>query len=156
MSADPLAAVDEKLKAARPNGHDAGAAALRLIDPRNFQGCSVPERDWIVPEWVPKGYVTGLFGPGGTGKSLVAMQLMTALARGKPWLGQMVEPRRSVGIFCEDDEEELQRRQAAINREIYGCDFRDLGAFRWSARTRHGQFAHGIRPQRPRRDHAVF
>jgi hypothetical protein len=39
-----------------------------------------PRRQWIVEKWIPKGCVTGLFGSGGTGKSLLAQQLGTVLA----------------------------------------------------------------------------
>ena len=107
---------------------------LRIVDPRTLQGLAVPERRWIVRDWLPLGYVTGLFGPGGTGKSLVALQTQTSLAVGKPLFGIPVEARRSIGVYCEDDEDELHRRQAAINREIFGCDFGDLGEMQWLPR----------------------
>ena len=47
----------------------------------------VPERDWLVPGLVPSGTVTLLGGDGGTGKSLVTLQLAAAIALGTPWLG---------------------------------------------------------------------
>ena len=88
---------------------------LQPVDPRSFRGQPIPEREWVVPGWVPCGVATGLYGPGGTGKSLLAMQLMTAAALGRPWLGVPIAPVRSIGFSCEDDENELLRRQAAIN-----------------------------------------
>lgn len=39
-----------------------------------------PPRLWIVDDWIPQGCVTGLFGAGATGKSLLAQQLATILA----------------------------------------------------------------------------
>jgi RecA-family ATPase len=125
-------AVEAAIAAARPkgNGADRPASPLRVIDPRAWHGVPIPERRWLVPEWVPRGVVTGLYGPPGTGKSLLALQLMTSTALGKPWLGMPVEPVRSVGVFCEDDDDELHRRQNAINRELYRCDFADLGDMR--------------------------
>jgi RecA-family ATPase len=113
------------------NGHDAG---LRLIDPREFIGQPVPEREWIVPDWVPVGVTTALYGPGGTGKSLLAQQLMTAAAVGGNWVGIPVEPVPSLGVFCEDDVDELRRRQHSINRELFGCDLDALGDARWLPR----------------------
>ena len=39
-----------------------------------------PPRKWVVYKWIPEGCVTGIFGAGGTGKSLLAQQLATILA----------------------------------------------------------------------------
>jgi RecA-family ATPase len=77
--------------------------------------------------------VTGLYGDGGLGKSLLAQQLVTATAIGRPWLGLPVMHVRSLGVFCEDHEDELHRRQADINR-LYGCEFADLEDMRWLPR----------------------
>jgi RecA-family ATPase len=111
-----------------------GGAALRIVEPTSFAGKPLPERRWIVPDWVPQGFVTGLFGPGGVGKSLLTLQMQTALALAKPLFGIPVEMRRSIGVYCEDDVDELHRRQAAINREAFGCDFADLGEMLWLPR----------------------
>lgn len=88
-----------------------------------------PERKWVIKDWLPVGSVTALYGDGGVGKSLLAQQLMTAAAFGKPWLGIDLEKIKTYGVFCEDDEEELWRRQCAIN-EFYqsgmeSSDFQD-------------------------------
>ena len=119
--------------AARPNGIDRLAATLRQIDPTQYQDSPVPERQWIVPQWIPRGVVTGLYGPGGYGKTLLAQQLMTATALGKSWLGLPAARGKSLAVFCEDDQDELHRRQADINR-LYECDFRDLADMRWASR----------------------
>jgi RecA-family ATPase len=107
---------------------------LRVIDPRDWQDKPIPERRWIVRDWIPRGVVTGLYGPGGIGKSLLALQLLTATAVERLWLGMAVEPVRSLGVFCEDDDDELHRRQADINRELFGCGFADLGGMRLMSR----------------------
>lgn len=107
---------------------------LRVVDPREFQGQPIPERQWIVPGWVPCGVATGFYGSGGIGKTLVSQQLMTAAALGRPWLGVPVAPARSIGLFCEDDLDELRRRQAAVNHQLYGCDLDALGATCWLPR----------------------
>jgi RecA-family ATPase len=103
---------------------------MKVIDPRTLAGIEVPPRRWIVPDWLPLGYTTALYGDGGTGKTLLAQQLMTSCATGLPWLGIPIEQRRVFGLFCEDDEDELHRRQDAINRQ-YGIDFTDLSGMRW-------------------------
>lgn len=90
-----------------------------------LEGVPIPERRWLVPDWIPQGQVTLLGGDGGVGKSLLAQQLMTSLALGRDWLGLPVMPRKVFGLFCEDDEDELHRRQALINQH-YECAFADL------------------------------
>ncbi len=55
-----------------------------------FEGEVIPERRWLVPDWIPQGQVTLLGGDGGVGKSLLAQQLMTSLALG----GGAVRPHR--------------------------------------------------------------
>ena len=40
---------------------------------------------------------------------------MTSAATGLPWCGLAVQRCRSIGLFCEDDADELHRRQDAIN-----------------------------------------
>jgi RecA-family ATPase len=109
--------------------------SLQIIDPRSFLGLEIPAREWIVPDWVPCGVATALYGPGGYGKSLLAMQLMTACALGRPWLGLPAAKVRSLGVFCEDDVDELRRRQAAINRTLYNVDLDALGDIRWPSRV---------------------
>lgn len=76
----------------------------------------VPERRWIVPEWIPRQQVTLLSGDGGTGKSLISMQLMVAVSTGTTWLGLAVETVPSFGLFAEDDDVELHIRLASIAR----------------------------------------
>lgn len=99
--------------------------ALKIIKPGNFLGKEIPPREWIVPHWIPCGVVTGLYGDGGMGKSLAAQQLQTAATIGGEWCGQMVAPVKSIGFYCEDDEDELLRRQERLNR-AYKVDEDDL------------------------------
>ena len=98
---------------------------LPLVRFVEWQDRIIPERRWIIPSWMPLGHVTALYGDGGLGKSLLAQQLMTACATGRPWLGLSVMRCRVVGLFCEDDDHELLRRQETIN-VANGVDFRDL------------------------------
>ncbi|MBE0529602.1 MAG: AAA family ATPase [Rhodospirillales bacterium] len=113
-----------------------GAPLEGVIDPVSLQGARVPVMEWVVPQWVPLGTVTLLGGDGGVGKSLLAQQLVTACARGLPWLGLPVRRCRALGIFCEDSGDELHRRQARINA-AYGIDFADLGDCLWASRVGH-------------------
>ena len=115
-------------------GDDFALDPLRIIDPITFEGSPVPERRWLLPQWIPLRAVTAWYGDGGVGKSLLAQQLMTCCASGALFLGMEVMKCRTLGIFCEDDEEELHRRQAAINLAL-GLDWADLDGMRWVSRV---------------------
>jgi RecA-family ATPase len=107
-------------------------SAPRIVSPRDL-GDNSPARAWIVPEWLPCGVVTGLYGDGGLGKSLLAQQLQTAAATGKTWLGLTVEKTASLAVYCEDSNDELWRRQRDINLD-YGVSNNDLGDAHWMPR----------------------
>lgn len=100
---------------------------LNIINPADWQDKAAPAREWLVPGICVRGGATLLNGDGGVGKSLLCMQLQTALAVGKPWLGIPTPSNgtRSLGIYCEDEMDELHRRQEAISR-YYSCEMRDL------------------------------
>jgi RecA-family ATPase len=105
----------------------------RIVCPTIFKGRTPPPRRWIADQWVPCGVVTGLYGDGGVGKSLLAQQLQTATDLGAAWLGLPVEEAASLGVYCEDDQNELWRRQCDIN-ESYGVDHSALGSMHWMPR----------------------
>jgi RecA-family ATPase len=115
----------------RANGRD---DPLDIVDPSTLEGGSaVPPRRWLVPEWVPMNRVTALYGAGGEGKTRLAQMLATACAIGGQWLGLPVRQCRSLLLFCEDDKDEMHRRQEEIN-SYYGCDYPDLGPMQWLPR----------------------
>jgi RecA-family ATPase len=58
---------------------------------------------------------------------------MTACATGRPFLGCEVRRCKALGVFCEDDEAELHRRQSGINAKL-GIDFADLENMHWISR----------------------
>lgn len=73
-----------------------------------------PPRQWIVQEWVPRKAVTALFGRGGHGKSLLAQQMAIAVANDLDFLGVPTVGGPVLGIFAEDDADELLRRGSAL------------------------------------------
>ena len=85
----------------------------------------VPPRHWLIPDLIPGGTVTMLGGDGGTGKSLIALQLAVAVASGRQWLRREVATGRAMFISAEDDEPELHRRLAGIVA-AEGMEFADL------------------------------
>jgi hypothetical protein len=77
------------------------------------------EREWIVKDWIPKGVVSILSGDGGMGKTLLAQQLLYAVGvDGGKWLGIDVPAICGLGVFCEDEEDELHRRHNAIKADL--------------------------------------
>lgn len=105
----------------------------RVICPTAFNGRAPPPRRWIVPQWVPYEVVTGLYGNGGVGKTLLAQQLQTGTALGSSWLGLPVEEVASLGVYCEDGENDLWRRQEDINVS-YATDNAALTLKHWMPR----------------------
>lgn len=109
--------------------HDSLRAAkgldLKPLDFANLKQKTPPERLWAVRNWLGRGHVTGLFGRGGIGKSLLAQQIASALAIGHRFIDEVEKPLRVLCWFSEDDEAELWRRQVRI-AEWLGVD---LGCF---------------------------
>lgn len=91
-----------------------------------------PEREWLVPEWIPSNTVSSIYGDGGVGKTLIAQQLIYAAAMGAKWLGLDIPQCRALGVFCEDDKDELHRRHDSI-RQAMGITIGNPfdGAFLW-------------------------
>ncbi len=81
-----------------------------------LKGKPVPERQWLVDDLVPKKTVTLFSGDGGTGKSLLALQLAVASASERAWMGRPVNPGRVIFLSAEDDDDELHIRLHDILR----------------------------------------
>ena len=99
--------------AANDNSPQAGYS-LPIVDPRDWQGVPIPQRQWLVPDLIPARTVTMLSGEGGTGKSLLALQLMVSMALGLEWLGNEVTRGPCLYFGAEDEAEEIHRRLASI------------------------------------------
>ena len=63
-----------------------------FINIADWQNQPVPEREWMVKDRIPMSNVTLLSGEGAIGKTILALQLGTATALGRDWLGTMPEP----------------------------------------------------------------
>jgi RecA-family ATPase len=149
LELDPMAfsddeAADEALREQgrsrrrrQANGHDDDWREIEPLapsDPATLDGLPVPLRQWLVTDWVPLGRVTALYGAGGEGKTILAQMLATACAIDDArWLGLPVQRCKSLLLFCEDDLDEMHRRQNDINRH-FGCTFADLAPMRWLPR----------------------
>jgi hypothetical protein len=75
-----------------------------------------PERQWAIDHWLGMGHVTLFAGAGGTGKTGTAQAMGSCLALQREYLDYVPAPCRVLLWACEDDADELWRRQAAIAR----------------------------------------
>lgn len=75
-----------------------------------------PERRWAIKGWLGFGHVTLLVGSGGIGKTLLSQQMASCLALGKAFIGEVPSPLTCLMWACEDDHDELWRRQVQIAR----------------------------------------
>lgn len=87
-----------------------------------------PAYDWLVEGCFLRNTVGMISGDGGLGKTLIGQQLCTCAALGIPWFGMPTKRMKTLAIFCEDDWDELQRRQESINAHynIQAADLADM------------------------------
>lgn len=97
---------------------------LPFVDLATWKGRRPPERRFLVPGLVPLGCVTMLSGDGGSGKTELALSLTVAAAGSDApdWIGQAVETFPTVGLFAEDDCDEVVRRVQRLS-EAAGVPF---------------------------------
>jgi len=88
-------------------------AALKNLAP--------PPRSWWIQDWLGPAQPTLCSGAGGIGKSILWQTIGTALALGKEYIGPTVKPLHVLMWACEDQHEEIWRRQVAI------CEYFDVG-----------------------------
>lgn len=86
------------------------SARLPVIDLDAWEGPPPPRVSLWGASWLPVRQATMLSGPGGIGKSLLALNLLASIALGVPFLGMETTRCRCVYITFEDDAEELWRR----------------------------------------------
>lgn len=89
-----------------------------VINPADWCSARVPARRFILQGWIVRGACGLLSGQEGVGKSLLAQQMATCAAAGRPFLGLDIASVPSIYVTCEDPADELWRRQADINAAL--------------------------------------
>lgn len=105
---------EQRHQAANDNNPPAGKAPWQAIDPADYAGKPVPSRQWYIDGMIPARNVTLLSGDGGTGKSLLALQIATAGALGIGTLDLKPRPGRTLVLAAEDEWDEVHRRLVDI------------------------------------------
>lgn len=95
---------------------DPAPSRLSVIKASDLLSRPLPTRSWLVAEAIPHNAVTLLYGDGGVGKSLLALQLCCAVATGTSWLGMSVQRGRPLYLSAEDDAEEIHLRLEDLRR----------------------------------------
>jgi RecA-family ATPase len=102
-------------------------STLRFFSAGDVQHAEPPPREWLVEGMIPMGDITLLSGDGGTGKSLLSLQLASAVADGSRWMGHDVTKGRAMFVSAEDGADELHRRIYSVSRAEGGAmDLTDL------------------------------
>ena len=96
-------------------GDDAsGPLPLPFINMSNWDSVAPPLRQWLVIDYIPSRQVTLLSGTGGIGKSVLALQLLSATVLSREWIGALVPtPGAAIYLGAEDEPDEIHRRLAA-------------------------------------------
>lgn len=94
-------------------------AAPFFTDMSEMLADEAPPREWHVSDWIPAKTVHMLAGDGGSGKSLLGIQLAVATGTGGEWLGHEIsKPGVALYYGAEDDKDELHRRFADVCRGL--------------------------------------
>lgn len=100
---------------------EANLEALVKTAPELLSG-PLKSTEWIVEGILPAGNVSGLSGPPGTGKSLLAQQLATFISLGRSFCGLEVTKGPALYLTVEDDLNQLHKRQRDINNAFHIYD----------------------------------
>lgn len=84
------------------------------IDWSKLDGAEPPKRKWAIKHWIPMGHVTMLAGPPGSGKTLIAQAMGSCIALQREYIDHIPRQLKVLMWACEDDVDELWRRQLAI------------------------------------------
>ena len=122
---DPRAAARETVSQGKVNGAAPPPRTITTIDFASMPEVEPPPRRFVVGGWLPVPCLSSCYGGPGIGKSMIAQQLATCVVAGREFFGCDVARSPVLGIFGEDDSEELQRRQWRINQAC-GLKFADL------------------------------
>lgn len=103
------------------------------LEPIRWLDLTAPLKDraWFIPDYVPDNNVALVSGEGSVGKSILTQQLGTVTAlngisgHDRDWLGLLPKGGRFMYVSCEEDEDELRRREEQMAKFL-GTTRKDL------------------------------
>lgn len=114
----PVGAYEQAAQVPMPEEREDGvpkaaAPARNIINWRDLSTRKAPKRAWLLDQWL--GYTPTLFaGRGGIGKTLLSQQVATCLATRRNLFRLPEREIRVLCWYCEDEHDELWRRQEDI------------------------------------------
>ena len=129
-----------------PSGHDGGHESdVSAAGPPNTADEPLPKlvllkrvkgrvREWNVRDWIPKRTPPLWQGDGGLGKSTLLQQWQSSCATNALWIGLSVEECVTLGVYTEDEDQDIDLRQDAID-DAYGLDCVATGKMHMLARA---------------------
>lgn len=116
-------------KVGRSPGPEDDYEPLDLVSPNDWDDDDVPEREWYWQGLFPHAQVSILSAEGGTGKSLLGIQIGVASALREDFLGLKLRPGRIIYMGAEDAEDEFKRRLDDVARS-HRCNRSDIVDFK--------------------------
>ena len=145
--AEGAADVPSEFKPTAPPDADADHSPIRFLDVAAMAATPPPPVRWLAAPMLPRAALTGLFAPGGDGKSLLAAAIAAALARGGEVAGIACETGATIYLDGENGEWEIHRRVHTLGLPAEGVRMADASGFDL---RRHLELLAGIiRDQRP-------
>jgi RecA-family ATPase len=109
----------------KPPRRIAGADVIPLLNMREWGQEDAPRQEWAVGDRIPIGHVSLFSGEGGSGKSLLALQLGVCHVRGLDWFDAPVRQGPVLILDAEDGESVIHKRLADITAH-HGLKFADV------------------------------
>lgn len=103
----------ERLQSTLPEARPAEPLDTQPVSTWSSKPSPAP-RDWILEGLIPARRVTSFLANGGLGKTTIAVQIGVHVAMNRPLYGLNVSGGAVLGLFCEDEQDELHRRVSAV------------------------------------------
>jgi RecA-family ATPase len=94
----------------------AGKLPFPFVDTSRWRTEQPPDREWAVPDRIPRRQVALFSGEGAAGKSTILLHECAAHVLARDWLGVMPTPGAAFFIDAEDDQDEVWRRLTYVAR----------------------------------------
>lgn len=93
--------------------HEAKAQAARMYIESAEEFVVRRKGSWLIDDVLPDANLGMIYGASGSGKSFLALDMLGALAQGKPWNGHAVEKPVNVLWLTAEGQEDMRKRVAA-------------------------------------------